>query len=172
MRGPNVALRPLRDEDSASLFEWINDRELVLLNAPFKPVAEAEHARWFEEIRKRPDVAIFGIRVNEGDRLIGSCQLLGLDSIHGVAELQIRIGAPDGRGRGLGTEAVRLLVQHAFGELGLRRVQLHAFDDNAPALRCYQKVGFVREGLLREGALIEGRPKDLVVMGILAGELR
>src|SRR4051812_5570754 len=72
---PQVVLAPLRDEDSPLLFEWINDEELVVLSSPFAPVSPAAHEAWFEGIRRRPDVRIFGIRMLDEDRMVGSCQL-------------------------------------------------------------------------------------------------
>jgi RimJ/RimL family protein N-acetyltransferase len=110
---------------------------------------------------------MFAIREREGDRLVGSCQLLGLDARHRSAELQIRIGEPDARGRGLGTEAVALLLRHAFADLDLHRVSLHVFASNAAALATYERCGFVREGVLREAAMLDGRRDDVVVMGVL-----
>ena len=171
LTGRTIRLTPLRDADVEPLFEWINDRELVLQSAPFRPVDEAGHRAWFDEVRKRADVAIFAIRPLDGDRLIGTCQLLAIDTRHRTAELQIRIGEEDDRGRGVGTEAVRLLVWHAFRDLDLRRVQLHAFATNQAAIRAYEKAGFRREGVLREGALIDERRLDIVVMGILRSEV-
>jgi len=171
LEGPRIRLAPLRDEDSAALFAWINDRELVLLNAAYKPVHEADHAAWFDAVRARDDVVIFGIRLVDGDDLIGSCQLLAIDPLHRTAELQIRIGVAAARGRGHGSEAVGLLLRHGFGDLGLERVQLTVFADNEAALRTYAKAGFTREGTLRSAAEIDGRRRDVVVMGILREEL-
>lgn len=139
-------LTPLRDEDSPTLFAWINDRELVELSATFRPVTVGEHARWFAAIRRRDDVEIFGIRQVTDGRLVGSCQLNDIDRGAGTAQLQIRIGERDAWGRGYGTEAVRLLVRHAFEELDLNRVDLHVFATNERAIRAYEKAGFVREG--------------------------
>ena len=68
-----VTLSPLLVEDSDLLFGWINDRELVVRSAPFRPISRAEHDAWFEQVRQRDDVRIFGIR--EDGRLVGSCQL-------------------------------------------------------------------------------------------------
>lgn len=167
MRGDQVALEPLRAEDSPRLFEWINDRKLVLLSAPFEPVSRADHDAWFERIRRAEDVEIFGIRLLEGDELIGSCQLKDIDRAGGVAELQIRIGAQGERGRGLGTEAVGLLLDHAFDDLGLRRVGLEVFPGNERAIRSYEKAGFRREGVRRHAALIEGEWTDAIIMGAL-----
>lgn len=136
-----IALGPLRDEDSDALYAWINDRELVELSAVFRPVARAEHDAWLHAVRSRDDVAIFAIR--EQGRLVGTCQLI-VDGRE--AELRIRIGVADARGRGLGTEAVEQLVRHGFGELGLERIWLQVFAHNARAIRAYEKAGFTRCG--------------------------
>jgi len=170
LKGKKVKLVPLTSDDIPVLFEWINDREQVLFNAPYKPVNEISHREWFESVRHRDDVVIFGIRLIETDRLIGSCQLLNISAVHRVAELQIRIGQVDARGHGYGTEAVGLLLDFAFKDRNLHRLFLHVFATNAAAIRAYEKAGFVREGLLREAAHIDGARQDVVVMGVLRQE--
>ena len=162
-----IALTPLLNEDSGTLFEWINDREEVLHSAPYSVVHEADHEAWFDSIRNRDDVVIFAIRERDSERLIGSCQLLNIDPRHGSCELQIRIGEVAARGQGHGTEAVRLLLDHAFRDLGLHRVGLHVFSGNEAAISAYEKAGFVREGLMREAAMIDGDRVDVVVMAII-----
>jgi RimJ/RimL family protein N-acetyltransferase len=163
-----VELTPLRPEDSPLLFEWINDRPLVTLNAPFRPVSEAEHDAWFEQIRQREDVRIFGIR--EEGRLLGTCQLHSIHPVHRSAELQIRIGTPAARGRGVGTAATTRLLEIGFHEVDLHRVYLHVFATNEPARKLYERVGFRVEGVQREAARVEGEWVDVVVMGMLDGE--
>jgi RimJ/RimL family protein N-acetyltransferase len=168
--GPRVRLAPLADRDSDTLFRWINDRDLVLLSAPFAPVERPDHDAWFDRIRRRPDTVIFAIRLRDGDRLIGTCQLHSIDDVHGNAELQIRIGERDAWGRGLGREAMELLLNHGFGDLGLHRIHLHLLAGNERARRLYERVGFREEGLLREAAVIDGQRTDLLVMAKLATE--
>jgi RimJ/RimL family protein N-acetyltransferase len=165
-----VTLGPLLDGDLPVLFQWINQPEQVHWNSAYRPVSETDHRAWFEAVRKRADVAIFAIRTVPDQRLIGSCQLRHIDPVHRHAELQIRIGEVGERGRGHGTEAVRQLLRFGFRDLNLRRVYLNVFASNAAAIRAYEKVGFQREGLLREAAHIDGRYVDVVVMGILRPE--
>lgn len=160
-------MAPLREEDAEILFRWINERELVLLSSRFDPPTEEEHRSWFSSIRARDDVEIWGIRLVEDDRLIGSCQLHSIDRHHRNAELQVRIGERVAWGRGYGTEAVRLLVSHAFDDLDLHRVSLHVFTHNERAIRAYERAGFQREGRLREAAFIDGRYLDVFVMAAL-----
>jgi RimJ/RimL family protein N-acetyltransferase len=162
-----VTLEPLRDGDSSLLFEWINDRELVELSSAYEPVGEAAHRAWFDSIRDREDVVIFGIREEPLDQLVGSCQLLDIDRRHGTAKLQIRIGDQAARDRGLGTAAVGQLLRHAFEELGLHRVELDVFATNPRAIAAYEKAGFSREGVRREAVEIGGQRIDVIVMAIL-----
>jgi RimJ/RimL family protein N-acetyltransferase len=164
LEGPLVRLTPLQSADSAALFRWINDRELVIFNAGFHPVHASQHAAWMKRIVDSPDVAIFAIRQKRSERLVGVCQLHSISSVHRSAELQIRIGEAGARGRGYGTEAVRLLVDFAFRDLNLHRVWLRVFRSNTRALKTYAAAGFVREGVMRDAAFVDGRFVDVVVM--------
>ena len=165
-----VEITSLRPEDSPALFRWINDRGLVALSAPFRPVSQAEHDAWFEQIRRQQDVRIFAIR--EEGRFVGSCQLHSIHPVHRSAELQIRIGAEDARGRGVGREALRHLLAYGFDELDLHRIYLHVFATNERAIRLYEGAGFRREGLLREAAWIEDAWVDVLLMALLRNERR
>jgi RimJ/RimL family protein N-acetyltransferase len=164
-RGKLVRLTQLRDEDSDRLFAWINNRALVVSSAPFRPVARPDHEAWFAAIRERDDVRIFGIRVIETDALIGTCQLHSIQP-GWEAELQIRIGERHEQGRGYGREAVELLLRHAFGPLGLRRVTLHVFESNTPARAVYRQTGFREQTGPRTTVEIEGRAETVLRMAI------
>lgn len=167
----HIRLTPVLEQDLPTLFGWINDRDQVLFNAPYRPVTEAQHRAWFDDQVRSQSTVLFAIRVIDGDRLIGTTQLLHIHPVHRTTELQIRIGDPADRGRGLGTEAVRLLLDFAFRDLNLHRVGLHVLATNTGAIRVYEKCGFRREGLLREAAHIDGQAVDLVLLGVLRSEL-
>jgi RimJ/RimL family protein N-acetyltransferase len=172
LKSGNVALTPLTIADATQLYEWINDREQVLFNAPYKPVSEPQHLEWLEAITSRPDAVIFGIRDTISDSLIGSCQLHSITSVHRSAELQIRIGNPSARGKGYGKSAVHSLLLFGFSDLNLHRVFVHVFATNEPAIHLYQSAGFTKEGVLRSAAFIDGKYVDVLVMGILEHEFR
>jgi RimJ/RimL family protein N-acetyltransferase len=172
IKAQDVALVPVTRADLPVLFEWINDRDLVLLSAPYRPVNELRHEAWFSSMLQREDVHFFGIRQLASGRLIGSCQLLAISPTHRHAELQVRIGDATARGRGYGTQAVGLLVRFGFSDLQLHRIALHVFAENHAAIRTYEKTGFRREGLLRDAAYIDGKYVDIVLMGILATDVR
>jgi len=165
-----VRLAPLRQDDLPALWAWINDRELVVFNAPYRPVSEAQHRAWFDDVARSRTTVVFGIRTVDGDRLIGTAQLHAIHPVHRSAELQIRIGDAAERGRGLGTAAVEQLLDFGFRDLNLHRIGLHVLADNAAALRVYEKCGFQREGVLREAAHIDGKLVDLVILGLLRSD--
>jgi diamine N-acetyltransferase len=170
LKSGEVALIALTENHLPDLFEWINEREQVLLNAAYRPVNEEAHRAWFSSLHARKDVVIFGIKIQKTDMLIGTCQLQNINYIHRNAEMRIRIGKQSEREQGYGTEAIRLILDFAFKDLNLHRVYLYVFKTNVIALHVYKKVGFVQEGLLRKGAHINGEYVDVVVMGILREE--
>ena len=160
-----VRLTSIRPEDSETLFRWINDPETVRFNAAYKPVHWTGHEEWCRSLGASPAKQVFAIRVD--DRLVGVVQLIDIDAVHRSAELLIRIGEEADRGRGYGTQALRLATDFAWRDLNLHRVWLRVFTDNARAIAAYRKAGFVEEGTLREAAHIDGRYVDMRVFGML-----
>src|SRR5439155_15559603 len=98
---------------------------------------------------------------------IGTCALSQLDIDNGSALFHITIGEKDAWGRGYGTEATRLMVDHAFGGLGLHRIGLTVFSFNERAIRSYRSCGFIVEGRAREAIWRDGRWWDEIAMSIL-----
>jgi len=170
LKGSQVYLSPIQEKDLPELFAWINDRETVLYNASYRPISDLEHRSWYESLSGDRNRVFFLIRRVSDDGLIGSCQLLSIHSVYRNAELQVRIGRKESRGRGFGTEALKLLLRFAFDDLNLERVYLHVFETNKAAIRVYEKIGFVHEGILRKAAYINGEYLNLIVMGILKDE--
>jgi RimJ/RimL family protein N-acetyltransferase len=172
LKNKSITLKPIPPEDLPILFEWINDREQVIFNAPYKPVTQKEHQEWFDDLQTRNDKVLFGIYNMDNKKIIGTCQLINIHSIHRTAELQIRIGEKGYRGKGFGKKAVLLLLKFAFMDLNLNRVYLHVFSNNDRAIHIYNKIGFNKEGVLRKSAYIDGCYVDIVVMGILSSEFK
>ena len=126
--------------------------------------------RFFAARALGPASLSMAIHVVESNRLIGTCALSQLDPDNGSALFHITIGEKDTWGRGYGTEATRLMLDHAFTELGLHRVALTVFAFNERAVRSYRSVGFVVEGRAREAIWREGRWWDEISMSLLDSE--
>ena len=104
--------------------------------------------------------------------LIGGIRLYGINYSDKRAQLAIGIIDPAALGKGLGTQAMRLLAAHAFDTLGLHRLGCRVLDFNARAIAAYEKVGFVVEGREREAALIAGTWHDDLILGLLDRDLK
>ncbi|MFD9889102.1 GNAT family N-acetyltransferase [Amycolatopsis sp. NPDC059027] len=132
-----------------------------------------------EQIRKwnasRPgltDRADWAI-LRAGDRVyVGDAALTDVDAGNASAGFRIALSRPGDFGRGYGTEAVRLVLDYAFGLVGLHRVQLEVFDFNPRARRVYEKCGFVAEGVQREALRWDGAWHDVIRMGVLESDRR
>jgi RimJ/RimL family protein N-acetyltransferase len=127
---------------------------------------------WFEEDSYEGDTSgiSFCIRTTQEDRLIGYIGLWELAWSHGEAEVGIAIGDREYWGNGYGTEAMRLILRHAFLELNLYRIMLGVFEYNTRAIRSYKKNGLIIEGRMRKAIYRDGDRADIIYMGILCEE--
>lgn len=114
--------------------------------------------RWKESLDQRR-AQWFGIYL--GNDLIGEIELIDIRRSEGCGELRICIWREELRGQGIGSDAIRLLLDYARMYLRLRLVYLRVYTGNMRAIRCYQRCGFVREGLLRPSARL---PETILLM--------
>ena len=168
LTGESVALRRHVPANLRAFQRWYTDPEVVRLTRyQDSPMLPDEIERFFAARALGLDSLAMAIHVRDTERLIGTCALSQLDADNGSALFHITIGEKDSWGRGHGTEATRLMIDHAFGGLGLHRVALTVFGFNERAIRSYRSVGFVVEGRAREAIWREGRWWDEMSMSIL-----
>jgi RimJ/RimL family protein N-acetyltransferase len=170
--GRLVRLTAARPDDKEAISRWTHDAEYLrqLDSDAARPRSAEFFAEDKDKARERESrVFDFRVRTLADDKLIGFTEL-GLDWPNQVAWIGIGIGEPEYRGKGYGSDAVRLTVNYAFRELGIYRVSLNVFSYNQRAIRSYEKVGFVHEGLLRAALYRDGQRYDCLFMGILRPE--
>lgn len=170
--GKDVRLRAIEREDIPRFVRWFNDPEVRRFLSMHEPMSRAQEERWFESYLSRKDDLILAIEVREGDSWVhvGNIGLHRIDWKNRVATLGIVIGEKGYWDKGYGTEAVRTMLRHAFFELGLNRVELETYSFNPRAQRCYERVGFRREGVRRQALYRDGKFHDVITMGILRVE--
>lgn len=166
-----MRLRPPGERDLPQFVDWFNDPEVrfwLNLSDGAELTIEAER-EWYERVRGDDANLVWVIEAEDGQPL-GTVGLHGIDENHWKATLGIAIGEKERWGGGYGTEAIREVLRYAFGELGLRRVELFVDEDNLRGRRCYGKCGFVEEGLLRAYRRRLGQPVNCRVMAVLREE--
>lgn len=115
-----------------------------------------------------PDIGVVIERIEDGE-VLGGAMVWGMSVAAPVGTLAISL-RPEHVGRGYGTEAVRLVVDHAFRSTPLHRIGLGVYAFNDRARRCYEAVGFREEGRRREVVFADGAWHDVVLMGLLRSE--
>lgn len=171
-RGQKIRLTALRDSDAETMRQWTEDSvfaNLASSNVAY-PRSDKQIKERIEGSQSSKDGYYFAMRLLDDDRLLGLLGLVEIEWNNGVGWVSIEIGDTQNRGQGYGTEAMSLLLDYAFLELNFRKVQLSVFDYNKPALAVYEKLGFQREGALREFGFRFNTTYDMYFYGILRRE--
>ncbi|MDQ3411526.1 MAG: GNAT family N-acetyltransferase [Chloroflexota bacterium] len=173
VEGNLVALGPIRRDLVPRYQRWMNDLATTqnLGAAPAPITLEAETA-WFERTAggAASDVVIFTVYERRTWRPIGNADLRQIDHRNRSAAFGIVIGEASCRGKGYGTETVRLMLDIAFTGLSLHNVMLTVFEFNPAGRRAYEKAGFKEIGRRRQCRWLAGRWWDEIYMDCLATE--
>ena len=180
--GDGVRLRSIERDDLPRFVQWLNDPETRQGLAVRFPMGMAEEEHWFEEnLKAEPGLRALALDAHAespAPAATANWTHIGGTGFHKIdwgdrwGEIGILIGNKEYWNRGYGTEATRTLVRWGFDGLNLNRIWLRVYEDNARAIRCYEKVGFRIEGRLRQDRFRDGRYLDTIIMAILRDEFR
>jgi RimJ/RimL family protein N-acetyltransferase len=159
-------------EDAEIRARWTHDEEYMrTVDTDFAQPKTVESCRnALQEVISDSTIVEFHVRTLDEDQLIGFVALHSIEWNNQKGSLAIGIGEAGYRGKGYGTDALRVILNYAFNELILHRVGLDVIASNGRAVRAYEKVGFKREGIIREAVHRDGKRMDLIYMGILRKE--
>lgn len=167
--GKNIYLSPMSMEDAEQFAEWMNDFDTTDYIGQSHKIITIEKEKEFLE-KHQEEEAFFSIISLKDNQLIGNISLNRIDHLHRVATLGIFIGEKEGRNKGYGTEAIRMLLEYGFRYLNLNNIKLDVFEWNERAMACYKKCGFKEYGRRRKCQFLNGKYYDRVEMDILAEE--
>lgn len=169
--GDNIYFRPLELSDLKTCQGWLNHPTVTpALNKGQFPVNEIAEREYLESLHKPQDFINLAICLKTDDLHIGNCGLHDIKWVDRTAFLGILIGETDYWNQGYGTEAIRLILDHAFRRMNMNRVDLNVYEFNKGAIRCYEKAGFFHEGRKRQSHYHAGRYWDGLIMSILREE--
>ncbi len=168
-----IRLRPSADADIEAITAACQDPEIARYTRVPSPY-EPRHAREWVNASEAGMAAgtDLGLLVVDAE----SGEILGAVGLHSVDPVSRRCSsgywvAPEARGQGTAARALRLLSAFAFGELGVRRVELWIEPENAPSRSVADAVGFVCEGRLRAFMVIAGAHRDMLMYSLLPDDL-
>jgi RimJ/RimL family protein N-acetyltransferase len=175
IRGQQTTMRAMTRDDLKLLHKWLNDPEVMRWwdgrdhPATFDRV-EARFRRSVEGSDRESERFMIEVEQDGETRAIGMVQYTRVQPRARNTQIDVLIGEPEFRDSGYGTDALRALLKHLFETQKVHRVWHTMQAGNARAHKSAEKIGFVKEGVLREHDQVEGKYVDVVVYGMLAND--
>jgi ribosomal-protein-alanine N-acetyltransferase len=167
-----LRLRPLRDDDADALFALHSDARVMRYwsHAPWTRRDDAvQRIAQLARDRVASEFYTLAATTDEDDALIGTASLFAINRTHRRGEVGYALRS-DLWGRGYATEMLRALIDFAFTSVGLERLEADIDPRNEASCRLIERVGFAREGLLRQRWHVAGEVTDSAMYGLLRGE--
>nr|WP_141534940.1 GNAT family protein [Bacillus thuringiensis] len=165
-----IKLETFKKSDYKQLINWINSEEFLIQwsgNAFTFPLDEQQLEKYIESV----NTLAFKVVDEETSDVIGHISLGQIDNINKSARIgKVLVGNTKMRGRSIGKHMMKAVLHIAFDKLKLHRVTLGVYDFNTSAISCYEKIGFVKEGLLRESKRVGETYWNLWEMSMLEYE--
>lgn len=168
--GQQIYLRPITLEDTELVVRWRNERVVVENFIYRKPVSKEEHLNWLKNKVETGLVHQFVICRLADDKPLGSIYLQNFEEENKRAEWGIFLGEREAYGKGVGTEAAKLLLEYAFQRLRLHKVTSKVLAYNQASVRMNEKAGYTQEAYLRDELFLDGKYEDLILFGAINPE--
>ncbi len=175
LKGNRVSLRPIRDEDWHKFEEWGNSRDALW--GPFQRF-QMDHLPLLREAFQQTGLlkresGVLLIETTKDQRVVGYARYTMLelpDADLPYPEIGFGIPEVNAQGKGYAREGVRLLVEYLFMGYPVERVAAFTDNENKPAQRVMERVGFQREGVLRQAMFRDGQWRDIAIYSVLRQE--
>ncbi|WP_459503427.1 GNAT family N-acetyltransferase [Bacillus sp. C1] len=170
-----IELKYFGRRDFQQLIDWIDSEEFLLQWAgPIfsYPLQEKQLEKYIENANdENAEVFVYKVIDQETKKVIGHISLGKIDRVNKSARIgKVLVGDTSMRGKSVGKKMMEEVLKVAFEQLGLHKVSLGVFEFNTPAIRCYERVGFVKERLLRDARKIGDGYWNLWEMSMLEHE--
>jgi RimJ/RimL family protein N-acetyltransferase len=170
LHGQLVTLRPLGPEHAEVFWASLCDPELRRLTGTHAEFRRDEIDAWLANRSAHHDRLDLAIHRRTDDLYLGELALTGLDTANESVGVRIALASIAMSGKGYGNDAMRTLLAHAFGTVGVHRVHLDVYAFNTHAIRAYERLGFAHEGRARDALLWDGMRHDALLMSMLRPE--
>ena len=158
MEDNELIIRKFEEKDIQNKIKWINNQNNNKFLHYDLPLEYDKTLRWFHNIKDRADR--YDAVIEYASVPVGIIGLLGIDEKNKKAEYYITLGEEEYKGKGIAYKASLLLLKYAFEELNLNKVYLYTETENIPAQGLFSKLGFEKEGTLREDIIINNQKRD------------
>lgn len=168
-----LMLRQVTTEDAADMFAYLSDQDVVKPMGldPFETIKDVwDEINWYTSIYEKGTGIRWGITLKDSGKVIGSCGFLNRHSKHFRAEVGYEVNK-DYWGQGIASEALEAVVKYGYQHLQLERIEALIEPSNVSSQKLVEKIGFLREGLLRHYEFACGKFDDLYMYSFLKEDI-
>ena len=174
--GENIILREYRKEDLPFINSFTTDFEICknLSDIFLRNHSLESTEKFLNSVLNNSSNDNLNYVIAEKQTLsyIGQIDIMNINWVSRIGTLGIVIGDKDFHNKGIGTEAINLLLRYAFERANLNKIELDVHEFNSGGIRCYEKCGFIQEGVIRESLYRDGKYFNTIKMGILKREFK
>lgn len=165
-----MSLKALDLADAETARAWRNDYQIWQWTRQSDLISDLEQAAWYRRQSNDPTISMYKIVVqaNKAEEMVGVCGLTSIDRMNRRAEFSLYI-APAEQKKGYGRQALKLLFDHGFKNLGLNQIWGETFAGN-PAIKLFAELGMKLDGMRRDFYWKDGRFLSAHLISILASE--
>ncbi len=163
--GERIYLRPIVEDDTDMVLEWRNSENVVKNFIYRKQITKSEHLEWLKNKVDKGLVHQFIICDNVGDTPYGCVYIPHFDDENNKAECGIFLGDNKNRPRGIGAEAMKMVLDYCFEQLNVHKVVTRVLAFNKASLKMNERAGYVQEAYLKDELYIDGKYEDVVLFG-------
>ncbi len=169
IEGKNIYLRELKISDvNRNYRNWMNDPEVMrYMESRFEKWSIKKLKDYVSKIRNNSNYLFLAIILKDGNTHIGNIKVGPIHRVHKFADVGIVIGERIYWGKGIATEAIKLIADYAFNKLNLHKLTAGAYEDNIGSIKVFRKAGFSVEGIKEKHYLYNGNYVDAVLLKIL-----
>lgn len=174
IEGENIYLREVRESDvNEAYYTWMNDNEVTqFLESRFYPNSTSSITEFIRKNDSDPST-IFLALINRSDEVhVGNIKLGPINWIHRFAEVGILMGEKSYWGKGIATEALKLVSFYAFNKLNLRKLTAGCYSNNKGSEKAFLKAGFSIEGTRKSHFFYNGEYVDYTLLGLINTEFQ
>lgn len=175
LKGKLVGLAAVERDDLKQLRDWRNNTEFRKHFREYRELNMANQEQWFEQkVMKDPTTMMFSIRRLSDNELLGCCGFVYISWVHRHADLSLYVGWNNEYidDTGYAEDACRELLRYGFHELTLNKVWTEIYDFDEKKWRLYKKIGFQKDGVLRQNYFYDGKWWDSRIISLLAEEFK
>ncbi|MDZ4838529.1 MAG: GNAT family protein [Bacteroidota bacterium] len=165
--GDRIYLREVRKSDvNENYYNWLADTEVnQYLETKYVPQSLENISSFVASMDGKREEILLAICDIETETHIGNIKIGPINWLHRFADISLLIGDKNFWGKGYATEAIGMVTDFAFLRINLLKVKAGCYSANEGSARAFEKVGFVREGLLNKLWVINGEYQDEILLG-------